>query len=133
MNIKRLRPGNIIKISPRENEEGIVSIDEIHKDTIIAEMLVPRQGYHFRIRFYEVLSIPLTEAWLTKCGFAKDENNPAVWNDVTLSQKFCFEAEGKKQFCNADGSLIGTFPVEFLHDFQNGYLFLTGKEIELSI
>ena len=132
MNIKRLRPGNLVKISPRENEEGLLAIEEIHKENIIGEMLVPRKGYHFRIKFYEIIPIPLTEAWLEKSGFVKDESEPELWRDANKRMDFHFSIHGQKQFFD-NGALIGKFPVEFIHDFQNGYLFLTGKELNINV
>ncbi|WP_207425578.1 hypothetical protein [Pedobacter sp. SYSU D00535] len=131
MDIKRLRPGNLIKISPRENEEGLLLIQEIHKESIIGEMLVPRQGYHFRIKFYEIMPIPLNEKWLEKAGFVQDENNGELWRDSNKRMDFYFSGLGQKQFYDEE-KMIGKFPVEFLHDLQNGYLFLTGKELNIN-
>jgi len=131
MNIKQLRQGSLIKISPRENEEGLLAIQEIQKDNIIGEMLVPRQGYHFRIKFYEIIPIPLTEKWLEMAGFVKDEQDGHLWKDSNNKLDFYFSNEGEKQFID-DGVLIGKVPVEFVHDLQNGYLFLTGKELNIA-
>ncbi len=128
MNIKRLRPGNLIKISPRENEEGLLVIEEIHKENLIGEMIAPRRGYHFRIKFYEILPIPINEDWLQKCGFSKDESEADLWRDTNNRMDFHYSIHGQKQFFS-EGRLIGKFPVEFVHDLQNGYLFLTGKEL----
>lgn len=130
MNIKTLRQGSLIKISPRENEEGFLAIQEIQKDNIIGEMLVPRQGYHFRIKFYEIIPIPLTEKWLSKAGFTKDTEHDNLWVDGNKKMDFHFSNDGEKLFIS-NGNLIGKNPVEFLHEFQNGYLFLTGKELDI--
>ncbi|WP_207421448.1 hypothetical protein [Desertivirga brevis] len=131
MDIKKLRQGSLIKISPRENEEGYLAIQEIQKDNIIGEMLVPRQGYHFRIKFYEIIPIPINEKWLSKAGFTKDENDKNLWKDCNQHLDFFFSDKDKK-FIDA-GTLIGKVQVEFVHDLQNGYLFLTGKELNITV
>ena len=132
MEIKKLRKGSLIKISPRENEEGYLQIEEIQKDNIIGEMLVPRQGYHFRIKFYEIIPIPLNDQWLTKAGFTPDENDAQLWKDSNNRLDFYFGEDGKKKFME-DGNLVGIAPVEFVHDLQNGYLFLTGKDLTIMV
>lgn len=131
MNIKKLRQGSIIKISPRENEEGILSIQEIHKENIIGEMIVPRQGYHFRIKFYEIIPIPLTDKWLEKAGFRQDENDSNLWRDSNNLIDFYFSEE-EKLFMD-DKVFIGKAQVAYLHDLQNGYQFLTGKDLNIQV
>ncbi|WP_207532029.1 hypothetical protein [Desertivirga arenae] len=131
MDIKKLRQGSLIKISPRENEEGYLAIQEIQKDNIIGEMLVPRQGYHFRIKFYEIIPIPLNEKWLSKAGFTQDETDKNLWKDPHQQLDFFFSEKDKK-FKDA-GVLIGKVQIEFVHDLQNGYLFLTGKELNITV
>lgn len=131
MDIKKLRQGSLIKISPRENEEGYLAIQEIQKDNIIGEMLVPRQGYHFRIKFYEIIPIPLNEKWLAKAGFTQDETDSNLWKDSHQHLDFFFSEKDKK-FIDK-GTMIGKVQVEFVHDLQNGYLFLTGKELNVTV
>ena len=131
MEIKKLRQGSLIKISPRENEEGYLAIEEIQKDNIIGEMLVPRQGYHFRIKFYEIIPIPLNDKWLEKAGYKQDEADENLWRDANNRLDFFYSAENKK-FIDS-GNLIGKTQVEFVHDLQNGYLFLTGKELNITV
>jgi len=128
MDIKKLRKGSLIRISPRENEEGFLQIEEIQKDNIIGEMLVPRQGYHFRIKFYEIIPIPLTEKWLQKAGFTQDENDNHLWKDPNQRLDFYYAEDGDCKFFDK-GTTIGKAQVAFVHDLQNGYLFLTGAEI----
>jgi hypothetical protein len=131
MDIRKLRQGSIIKISPRENEEGLLAIQEIHKENIIGEMLVPRQGYHFRIKFYEIIPIPITDKWLEKSGFTQDQNDSNIWRDSKQRMDFYFSPEEKLFIDN--GVFIGKSQVEFVHDLQNGYLFLTGRELNIAI
>ena len=132
MNIRTLRQGSLIKISPRENEEGLLAIQEIQKDNIIGEMLVPRQGYHFRIKFYEIIPIAITEKWLEKAGFVKNTDSNGQWSTPDNNLGFHFTEGGEKKF-SSNGVLIGSHPVEFVHELQNGYQFLTGKDLSIDI
>lgn len=124
MNIRGLRIGNLIKISPRENQEGLLAIAEIQKETLIGEMLEPRQGYLFRVKFDEIIQIPLNEEWLEKTGFSKDPAEEHRWIDGRGLLDFNLS---QKQFYK--NSLIPSKAVDFIHELQNGYFFLTGKEL----
>ena len=125
MKISELRLGNLIRISPRPNEEGILFLAEIHPESIIGVMLIPRQGYHFRIKFDEMLPLPLDEDWLGKFGFSKTESSD-VWNDKKslINLKFsedsgCFILEEDvfgEAICN-------------VHELQNEYFLQTGEEL----
>ena len=130
MQVKELRIGNLIKVNPRENQEGLLAIAEIQKETIIGEMISPRPGYHFRIKFDEINFIPLTEEWLEKSGYIKDENDKNLWRDNLQNVDFYFSADGKKQFFDG-GNVIGKRSINHVHDFQNGYYFLTGEELTI--
>lgn len=124
MNIVELRIGNLIKISPRENQEGLLSIAEIHKESLIGEMLSPRQGYQFRIKFHEIIDIPLTAEWLLQAGFEADAEN--IFRHRQGLVNFYFKNDVKQFY--SDG-LISSRSVETVSQLQNGYLFLTGEEL----
>lgn len=126
MNVHGLRIGSLIKISPRENQEGLLAVAEIQKETLIGEMLEPRQGYLFRIKFDEIIQIPITEEWLEKTGFSKDPAGGHRWIDGRGLLDFDFS---RKQFYK-DG-LIPSKAVNFVHELQNGYFFLTGEEVRV--
>lgn len=130
MKIKELRLGNLIKVNPRENQEGLLAILEIQKETIIGEMIDPRPGYHFRIKFDEIIFIKLDEEWLEKLGFEKDKTNPYIWRDSRRLVDFSFSSQGKKLFVDKENP-IGKRAVEYVNDFQNLYFFLTGEEISV--
>jgi hypothetical protein len=84
MSPDNLREGNLIRISPRPNEEGVLKITEFHRESIIGEMQYPRIGYLFRIKFHEILPLPITPRWLSAAGFTL-ENGSWVNGDHTLS------------------------------------------------
>jgi hypothetical protein len=132
MKVNELRIGNLIKVHPRENQEGLLALKEIQQETIIGEMISPRPGYQFRLEFDEIVFIPVNEEWLSKLGFKKDPGQPEYWRDSRGLYDFCFSEEGKNFFINKD-LIIGKRPVENVHDLQNGYFFLTGEEITTTI
>src|SRR5688500_4644948 len=119
MNIEELKIGNLIKISPRENEEGILFIIDIQHSTIIGEMLVPRQGYHFRIKYNEILPLDLSEEWLIRLGFNRSKSDD-IWHHAGTSLDFKF-SKSEAGFLQ-DGSIVGH--VSAMHEMQNSYFVL---------
>jgi len=130
MKVKELRLGNLIKVNPRENQEGLLAILEIQKETVIGEMIDPRPGYHFRIKFDEIIFIKLSEEWLEKFGFEKDQTNYDLWRDLRKTMDFSFSPQRETLFVDKE-NFIGKRPVEYVHDFQNLYFLLTGEEVSV--
>lgn len=128
MKINELRIGNLIKVNPRENQEGLLAITEIQKETVIGEMISPRAGYHFRLQFDEIVFIPINEEWLTKLGFSKPNSSDENWQDSRGLFDFHFTDDYDK-FLVEDSRSIGIRPIENVHDLQNVYFFLTGEEL----
>jgi hypothetical protein len=128
MKINELRIGNLIKVNPRENQEGLLALKEIQQETIIGEMISPRPGYQFRLKFHEIVFIPINEEWLAKLGFDNDPGEPEKWRDSRGLFDFYFSND-QKNFLVENDVIIGRRPVENVHDLQNGYFFLTGEEI----
>jgi len=125
MEIQDLRLGNLIRISPRPNEEGVLFLAEIHPLSIIGVMLIPRQGYHFRIKFNEMLPLNINEEWLFKFGFSG-----TAGNDVLTDKRNIFTIRPSTE----DGTfLAGTDnsekKVQFVHQLQNLYFEKTGEEL----
>ncbi len=127
---KELRIGNLIEVNPRENQVGLLSVQEIQKETIIGEMLSPKPGYHFRIKFDEIILIPLTEEWLKKAGFVQQNPGEVLWKNAKGLIDLHFELNGLKKFIY-DGILIGK-NIDTVNTLQNGYFFLTGEELSIS-
>ncbi len=124
MEIEELRLGNLIKISPRPKEEGILFLAEIHPLNIIGVMLIPRQGYHFRIKFNEMIPLELTEDWLVKFGFNKTGNSSSWVDNKNIEIRFtkpgaCFIIEN---------GILGS-KIQYAHQLQNQYFLKTGEEL----
>jgi len=128
MDIQEFKLGNLIKISPRENEEGILFLTDIQHSSVIGEMLVPRQGYHFRIKFDEILPLELKDEWLTFLGFNKSPTENDVWID---SKSFIqFKLSPNESGFMEDGKIAVV--IDSIHQLQNIYFTLTGEELRVA-
>lgn len=125
MNIKEFKLGNLIKINPREKEEGILFLTDIQQSSLIGEMIIPRQGYHFRIQFNEALPLEISGTWLTRLGFSKSLGD--IWIDPKNFIKFKFSAS-ESGFLE-DGHIVVV--INSMHELQNGYLTLTGEKLTI--
>lgn len=123
MDIEEINSGNLIKVFPRENQEGLLAVKEIQPASIICEMISPRKGYLFRIKPAEMNPVPLTSELLRCSGYLREDENSTCWTDSRGKINFCFD--------NGDGrfSLQDTKPVRYMHEFQNEYSRLTGTEL----
>lgn len=128
MNIQSLRLGNLIKVYPRPNQEGLLSISEFHKETVIGEMINPRQGYTFRIKFDEINLILITPDWLKSCGFI-NQPETSIWKDSRGYFDLTLDANGEN-FLYFDNRQIGNVPIKYVSDLQNQYFNLTGIELD---
>jgi hypothetical protein len=127
MDIQDLKLGNLIKISPRENEEGVLFLTDIQHSSIIGEMVIPRQGYHFRIKFDEMLPLDITEEWLERLGFEKAEDENDVWIDPKNFIRFKHSPR-ESGFLEQSRVVV---VIDAVHQLQNKYLALTGEKLEV--
>jgi hypothetical protein len=127
MDIAELKLGNLIKISPRENEEGVLFLTDIQHSSIIGEMLIPRQGYHFRIKFDEILALEITKEWLEELGFTRAENENDVWVD---SKNFIRFKHSPLETGFLEQSRVAVV-IDAVHQLQNKYLALTGEKLRI--
>lgn len=118
-------------IKMRENELRIGNLvfDRIGIVTI---------GLNAKIDFADIYNpIPLTEEWLLKLGF---ENSKRIWNryrkEGIYPRYFWFKffKNGRVDFWYSDFNLgkvndLKYNPVKYVHQIQNLYFQLTGKEI----
>lgn len=127
MDIGQLREGNIIIVYPRENQEGILSVRELQRGSIICDMLSPRAGYQFRIRFNEINPIRLSNDWLVRASFIRNpkESNSWIGPDEQLPLYFSGQTGilGKAE----------SREIIYLHQLQNTYRELTGKELQITL
>ncbi|EOR96446.1 hypothetical protein ADIARSV_0349 [Arcticibacter svalbardensis MN12-7] len=125
--LTQLRPGNIIVVYPRENQEGILSILEIQQSSVLCKMLIPRKGYLFRIQFDEINPLKLNKGWLAKASFIQDPQDPDNWFYTNKSDQY--------QFTTSSGSFNQALQkrIIYVHELQNVFFQLTGKELTITI
>lgn len=119
---KELRIGNYIQLRNKFVMAG--GIPNIHK------LLIP--GEQYAVEVEEFVPIPLTEDLLLKCGFKKINH---------ISGYSFFSMERKKSGVNIDiyeaystiGGNTSVPHIQFLHQLQNLYFALTGKELEVTL
>lgn len=126
MDIGQLKTGNIIVVYPRANQEGILSVREMQQGSIICDMLSPRPGYQFRIRFNEVNPVPLSSEWLTKASFRKASPETGQWIAPDDDLPFLFTGD-----CGVFSNDLDR-QVSYVHQLQNTYRELTGKELHIA-
>jgi hypothetical protein len=125
MNAEELKLGNLIKISPRENEEGVLFLTDIQASSVIGEMLVPRPGYHFRIKYDEILPLEPNDYWLEQLGFSKSPDNDEVWQDANNFVRFKL-SDFETGILEGDHVAV---VVDSVHQLQNVYSTLTGQQL----
>ena len=88
------------------------------------------------IPYDEVFPIPLTEKWLIKFGFEKQEVEAKgldTWNEWSLD-RFELSSRGTEGVAKNEFTFIVyetglTIKIKYVHQLQNLYFALTGKEL----
>lgn len=77
--------------------------------------------------------IPLTEEILLKCGFELSDCHWDYWNpDEELS--FCMTIFEDGMFFSAgEGIRLNKYPIEYVHQLQDLFCVITGKELEVRL
>jgi len=121
MNANELRIGNLIQ----KNDE-ICEVSSIHSDSTIRIFNNDKTDTFgcFVLRIFN--PIPLTEEWLFKFGFEKDEENEYwFWkNCVSVSVLGYIELLSFNR-----QSFKTNIQLKYIHQLQNFYFALTGKEL----
>lgn len=125
MNINQFRPGNIIVVYPREGQEGLLAVSEIQSSSILCDMISPRKGYQFRIQPFEINAVKLTADWLKKASFYSSNESNRIWSLQGTALQFYFNG--------STGYFAGSpdKKVSYVHELQNTFHQLTGKEIPM--
>jgi hypothetical protein len=115
MKASELRIGNLVYVSDNETNIIFKQITPINIHNLMH--LTKWDKSPIDIEFEP---IPLTEEWLLKLAFKKDGTNAIFW---TLNNVDVWELNGV--FAN-DLDL----PIQYIHQLQNLYFALTGKELD---
>jgi hypothetical protein len=120
MNTNELRLGNLVDLGNR-----IAKIIEIAH---LACVVVDLEETQDTIEDYErVKGIPLTEEWLLKFGFEKNDNNQFILMEGSVDILFNKDLNG----WTCDGINFSINMTEHVHQLQNLYFALTGEELKL--
>lgn len=120
MKNSELRIGNLVMPLPNKSHYGdkLIKVESVYED-----------GININFREYKMADlqpIPLTEEWLIKFGFVKNNDS---WEDeeVTLIK----QGEDNFYITNGGIELISSLPIDYVHQFQNLYFAITGEELSV--
>jgi len=110
-------------------------IAEIERDRVVIEYHNGDTDYYY---IYYIDPIELTEEMLKKIGFEKDGNNYSlVCGDIEVGfyidnfkQVLYINVSREKRFYKNE---LRSYDVKYLHQLQNTYHTLTGKELEVEL
>jgi hypothetical protein len=121
MKASDLRIGNLVDLGNR-----IAKIIEIAH---LACVVVDLEETQDTIEDYErVKGIPLTEEWLLRFGFEKNNNNQFILMEGSVDILFNKDLNG----WTCDGINFSINMTEHVHQLQNLYFALTGEELILN-
>jgi hypothetical protein len=116
MKASELRIGNWVNNNPRD---GVITVFSNDKCVIRHKAGIDRA-------FIEKLEpIPLTEEWLLKFGFKKNDNNQFILMEGSVDILFNKDLNG----WTCDGINFSINMTEYVHQLQNLYFALTGEEL----
>jgi len=125
MKIQELRIGNLVYLVYPDGITHKVEITGILPDKVFFK------GKSSGFSMYEAISpIPLTEEILLKCGF--DENMVLS----TIEGEIRYYGDGDINIGGEDSCTLGMVYIakcKYLHQLQNLYFALTGKELEVEL
>ena len=92
------------------------------------------------LRYEDIEGIPLTEEWLIKFGFEKEDNGVGfkadIFTMIIMSSDFYFRPSYRGGFYwgfdrDKQHELEDVQPIEHLHQLQNLYFALTGETLKI--
>lgn len=124
MNYKELRIGNLVNVSGKpETVTGILPF-----------------GCYFHLLYYpfnlsQIEPIELTKDWLLKFGFKPEKDVKIFWKIKTSQKSITLEVEPNSGrtilFDNKGIKFIDVKPIKHVHQIQNLYFSITGKELTI--
>ena len=122
MEVKAIRFGNLVK---HINESSILKVSGINNESIWVDEM---PDYHYEMDIELIEPIPLTEDWLLKFGFEKDnEYYSKGTKHYHLPSKSFYSGNDHVSGGNVDAR------IKYVHQLQNLYFALTGEELTFNI
>ena len=139
MKANELRIGNYVLIS---NHDALVKVHSSPKMVcgITSEKELEFEWKYpvkknFKVPVVHCFGIPLNEAWLTQLGFSITRDPPCTYRAVLGDFELCFgdapECYNFITLNNWHGNNEVKVEVLYVHQLQNLYFLLTGKELQL--
>lgn len=133
VDVKELRIGNIVYVRCQDGEHTVESIEK--KDGWTGGYKI-HMANGLKSSLDYIMPIPLTEELLLKCGF---ETEHYGFSNVNIELSYgCFLCGGISQdydvglFVSTNGAEYAVSnEIKYLHQLQNIYYALTGKELEI--
>lgn len=131
MKATELRIGNLLSVENKGGGQSPATVLELRATTaqmgsaIPEDDRIPEDDFEIDYEYSELNPIPLTEEWLTKFGFKIDSDGDYSLGDVCLTRN----SDGELKLYMAMGHIAP--PLKFVHQLQNLFFALTGKELEL--
>jgi hypothetical protein len=125
---KELMIGNYLYC---EYSGEIIQVTEIKNDGVYAssnKTVIERYYY-----YEEIHSIPIDEKWLTDFGFEKRKNlnNTPTWIYFKDNERWMYQDWETLEFTIRPFGLNNQTEIKYIHQLQNLYYCLVGKELEL--
>lgn len=124
MKATELRIGNWVHIGGKDTQ-----VYELYSDVLTTTLDKGMYEYIYGV----VDPIPLTEEWLIKFGFGRPKNNGSFYWIKLSASLFNINPDNGVVWINTPAGEPFNNPalIEYVHQLQNLYFALTGKELEL--
>lgn len=125
MKASELRIGSLVMVSGKVRKVAVIKPDAIHCRIDGAPHVLKAYSIH-RFGLDKVEPIPLTEEWLVKFGFEK------LYSEYTKGDLMIENEYTDKGVWNVSiGKYQSPTDMLFVHQLQNLFFALTGKELEI--
>lgn len=140
MEAKELRLGNYVKLSKDYQYVGITipsgtifKVESIETNSLYLKCNIKDGTFYGKIPVSMVDYIPLTEGLILECGFSVELCEFQIKEQRLLSiEDFWILYNSRTNFYGVMRSNEVFKQIEYLHQLQNIYLDLAGKELEIS-
>lgn len=130
MKANELRIGNYVNIHDGNIEGYVKTICDIEKYVTVGNNPANKLIHGIVVKLEEIEPIPLTELWLFKFGFLNSQTVDAYSNGV-IEISLRYSPTLYDGNFNDDSTKVFNPDIQFVHQLQNLYFALTGKELKL--